>query len=79
MKTKEELVKTTLTSERGFRLAVVDLLADIRNSIIFAILSEEASTSDTLDEELTNQNLYNKALREMKRVITEESKDKGKK
>lgn len=70
MKTKDQLVETALKSEAGFKLAIIDLLADIRNSIIVAILSEEPSTSDTF------QDLYDKAVKEMKRVITEEAKDK---
>lgn len=69
MKTKEQLVKTTLSSERGFKLAVIDLLADIRNSIILAILSENVT-------DVFHPGLYDKAFREMKRLLTEEAENK---
>lgn len=69
VKTKEQLVKTALKSEVGFKLAVIDLLADIRNSIITAIVLDETETEELID----------KAIKEMKRVITEESKEEGEK
>jgi len=69
MKTKDDLIKTALGSEEGFKLAVVDLLGDIRNSIITAILSENLG-------DIFHPDLYDKALNEMKRVITEEAKIK---
>lgn len=69
MKTKDQLVKTALSSERGFKLAVIDLLADIRNSIIIAILSKDPN-STYLSE------LYDSVYREMRRLLNEESKEK---
>lgn len=65
MKTKDQLAETALKSEAGFKLAVVDLLADIRNSIITAILFNETEIEE----------LINKAAKEMKRIISEESKE----
>lgn len=68
MKTKDDLIKTALSSKEGFKLVVVDLLADIRNLIIIKILSQNLEVFDP--------DLYDKALSEMKRVITEEDKNK---
>ena len=45
MKTSKELVKIAFNSEAEFRLAVIQLLADIRNSIITAILSKDPNST----------------------------------
>jgi len=65
MKTKDELIKTALKSEAGFRLAVIDLLSDIRNLFIAAFLSDDP-----------NSKAYKSVYNEMKRLLTEESKKK---
>ncbi len=69
MKTKDQLVKTALYSKRGFRLAVIDLLADIRNSIITAILSRDPIG-------VTAKKQYETVYRKMRRLLREESKEK---
>ena len=72
MKTKDELVKTTLESEVGFKLAVIDLLADIRNLFIAAFLSDDKNSTDLKE-------MYESVYKEMRRILTEESKKKEKK
>lgn len=68
MKTKDDLIKTALSSEEGFKLAVVDLLADIRNSIITAILSKDPNSTYLRE-------VYESVYREMRRLLSEESKE----
>ena len=65
MKTKEELIKTALSSEEGFKLAVIDLLGDIRNLFIAAFISDDP-----------NSTVYKGIYKEMKRLLTEENKKK---
>ena len=72
MKTKDELVKTTLKSETGFKLSVIELLADIRNLFIAAFLSDDSNSTHL-------KKIYEGAYKEMRRLLTEESKDKDNK
>ena len=65
MKTKGQLLKAALRSETDFRLAVVELLADTRNSIITAILLDEIEREPFLQ----------KAVKEMRRLLSKESKE----
>jgi len=71
VKTKNQLLKITLKDmgvSEGFKKAVVELLADIRNLFIAAFLSDDP-----------NSKAYKSVYNEMKRLLTQESKDKGNK
>jgi len=67
MKTKDQLFKITIkdmgVSDKGFKLAVVELLADIRNLFIAAFLSDDPDST-----------VYKDIYKEMKRLLADESK-----